>query len=164
MIQLPIGKQNKPFNTKEKRIFSSISDPRHGWLSVSIKDIKDLGIADKITRFSLMNSTRVFLEEDVDMGVFLKAAKNAGWEIEIKENYSNKASCRSYANYNQQWIKQPFEIGRTVYGHENEEYIVEEKNKKGWTIKATDGSKYHLPRLNPLKNIFPYRRTNEQSA
>jgi len=165
MTKLPVGKANKPFNKvtniksvkKVVKKYNYIQDPGHGWLSVSHKDIIELGIKDLISGYSYMNSTRVFLEEDGDAGIFVKAAKAMGWTIETKSSHTNnQASCRSYANYNVAWIDNPFTIGRTVYFHGSDlTAIVEEKTKTGWNLKASNGITYRVPRLNPLGRILP---------
>ena len=73
--------------TKEKRTLKFISDPGHGWLSVSLKDLKALDLIDKITSYSYITTTRAYLEEDVDASTFLKKAKGDGWEIKEKHSY-----------------------------------------------------------------------------
>ena len=45
---------------------TSFSDAGHGWLSCKIELINQLGLADKITRFSYINGKSVYLEEDCD--------------------------------------------------------------------------------------------------
>jgi hypothetical protein len=51
------------------------SDPSHGWLRVPVKKILELGIANKITRFSYVSPSGkyVYLEEDLDAGTFIDA-------------------------------------------------------------------------------------------
>jgi len=74
-----------------KRKLTFINDPGHAWLSVSLADIRALGIAEKISVYSYMSPSRAYLEEDCDASVFLSAAKAAGWEIEIKKSYNNNS-------------------------------------------------------------------------
>lgn len=50
-------------------------DAGHGWLRVKLKDIKTLGIADKISSCSYFKGEWAYLEEDCDADVFLKAYK-----------------------------------------------------------------------------------------
>ena len=64
-----------------------ISTPGHGYLKADIKQLEELGIADKITAFSYvsLNGKTIYLEEDCDMGVFLDAlGKQKG--VERNEN------------------------------------------------------------------------------
>ena len=53
--------------------YSILTDPSHGWLQVSIFEASELQILDKISRFSYIDNNYVYLEEDADLGVFLKA-------------------------------------------------------------------------------------------
>ena len=61
--------------------YAFFSDPSHGWLKVSIEEIKQLGIAPEISRFSYISSDRkyAYLEEDSDMQLFLNAVLEADW-------------------------------------------------------------------------------------
>jgi len=138
-----------------KKSFSYIQDPGHGWLSVSHEDIIATGVKSLISPYSYMNSTRVFLEEDRDMSIFLDAAKILGWDVELKSSTVDKTSIRGYAVYNQEWIDNPFIVGRIVYLLNGIEATVSEKTTKGWNIKASSGQIYRLPRLNPLARILP---------
>ena len=169
-MSLPIGQQNTVLNkvveikTKEKKKFNYIQDGGHGWLSVSHEDVKTLGIKDKITSSSYMNGTRVFLEEDYDMGIFLKAADVFGWDVEIKHSHVDKASCRSYGSYNVEWIDSPFTVGRFVYFYDGQEAMVKEKTKKGWNLESAKGLIYRVSKLNPLSRIVPSKLTIEKAV
>jgi hypothetical protein len=76
-------------------------DPGHGWLAVKKSELIDLGIADKISRFSYEKGKTVYLEEDQDMRTFILAFENKyGQGPAIRTNYVNKRSpIRSYKNY-----------------------------------------------------------------
>ena len=52
-----------------------ITDPAHGWLTVSLAELQDLGIADDITPFSYINTSKgvAYLEEDCDALRFIRA-------------------------------------------------------------------------------------------
>ena len=60
------------------KVFTKHNDAGHGWLEVSYKDITDLNIQNEISEFSYINKTieSIFLEEDCDMTLFMKAYKN----------------------------------------------------------------------------------------
>lgn len=75
-----------------KRSLTFHADPSHAWLEVSLSDIQALGIGDKISRYSYIKGDRVFLEEDCDASVYLDKAKGEGWEISIKESYTDHES------------------------------------------------------------------------
>ena len=77
-----------------------LSDSQHGWLSVKLADIKTLGIAADISHYSYIRGKSAYLEEDQDAGIFLNAARSAGWQVTYTESYSDKQSpIRSYARY-----------------------------------------------------------------
>ena len=48
-------------------------DASHGWLQVDRRELISLEIEDKITVFSYQKDHLVFLEEDLDMGVYIDA-------------------------------------------------------------------------------------------
>ncbi len=61
------------------------SDAGHGWLKVSRKVLKDLGIEKLITGFSYQKDNNVYLEEDLDMTTFIDALKEHHIEYTINE-------------------------------------------------------------------------------
>ena len=81
------------------------SDPGHGWLAVKRAELENLGIIDKISSYSYQKGKMVYLEEDCDMGTFIKAKINANeWTEEnlqhfIKESYRDYTPIRSYQNF-----------------------------------------------------------------
>lgn len=87
------------------RNLNMISDPGHGWLSISMKDLVELDIVDQISNCSRFNKGRVYLEEDCDAFVYLKAARAAGWEVKINDKYQEKTPLRSYPSYTKENIK-----------------------------------------------------------
>jgi len=80
-----------------------MSDPAHGWLSVSRKDLKTFGIEDQISESSYQKGNRVYLEEDCDAGIFLNAAKENGFEIIIDESFTNK---KHWIRYQERYRKE----------------------------------------------------------
>lgn len=81
-----------------KTVYNYYTDPGHGWLKVTIDELKELNILDQISSYSYTRKNNVYLEEDCDMGIFMKAKPNA---IKLKEHYSNKSSkIRSYNRVN----------------------------------------------------------------
>ena len=50
------------------------TDPGHGWLEVPIKDCARIGLSlDDFSEYSYRDGNTLFLEEDCDMAVFIKA-------------------------------------------------------------------------------------------
>lgn len=78
---------------------TTYSDPGHGFARVSHKIIRELGIAEQISRCSYMNVKYVYLEEDCDLTLFMNACKDK-YNVTFNEKYAdNLASCRSYSTY-----------------------------------------------------------------
>ena len=55
------------------KTFKFYSDCQHGWLAVKMSVIQELGIGNLITPYSYMKGATAYLEEDQDVGTFLKA-------------------------------------------------------------------------------------------
>lgn len=65
-------------------------DHAHGWIAVSKVELRLLGILDKISRYSYHDDATVYLEEDSDFWVWLKARADRGWERPpIDERFSD---------------------------------------------------------------------------
>ena len=58
------------------RTFKFYADPGHAWLEVTRQELRAAGIAAEISKFSYADpvSNKVYLEEDADAGIFLRAA------------------------------------------------------------------------------------------
>ena len=79
------------------------SDPSHGWAKVPIKILKELGIADKISRYSYKRGDMAYLEEDLDMGIYIDKLKEQGFEPSFKEHHTDRSSrIRNYIPYTQE--------------------------------------------------------------
>jgi hypothetical protein len=76
------------------------TDPSHGWLEVPIAEVRRLGIADKVSRYSYRKGKNAYLEEDCDYTLWHDAKKAAGEEYKIREVNSNFDSViRAYEAY-----------------------------------------------------------------
>ncbi len=76
------------------------TDPGHGWVSVKLQTLIDLGIADKISYYSYMRGSSAYLEEDCDLGLLYQACDSRGLKIDLTTKHTNKRSpIRSYATY-----------------------------------------------------------------
>ena len=82
-----------------KTIYYFHSDPRHAWLAVKRAELIRLNILNKISGCSYQNGQTVYLEEDCDAGVFLKAKEAASEIVEIKEKYQENTPIRHYPNF-----------------------------------------------------------------
>ena len=85
--------------------YTFYNDPGHAWLKVPAVELAYLSVVNKISGYSYINGCNVYLEEDCDAGVFLKArfpgipASEVG-QKHIKDVHTNNQSpIRSYAPY-----------------------------------------------------------------
>jgi hypothetical protein len=80
--------------------FRYITDPGHGWVEVPFSLIKKLGIAEKVSTYSYVCGTYVYLEEDCDAAVFVDAYKQEfGHEPTMAWEYEEHTRIRKYAHY-----------------------------------------------------------------
>ncbi len=78
-----------------KKQFDYIVDPGHGWVKVPLMLLIELGIAEKITRFSYYNNGQVYLEEDCDAPQFAGAfASRFGFEPKLRERVARERRSR----------------------------------------------------------------------
>jgi hypothetical protein len=76
------------------------TDPGHGWVSVKLQTLIDLGIADKVSYYSYMRGSSAYLEEDCDLGLLYQACDSRGLKIDLTTKHTNKRSpIRSYTTY-----------------------------------------------------------------
>lgn len=82
--------------------FKFHSDAGHGWLAVKFDMLVDLSIQTKISGCSYVKNKTVYLEEDCDMGMFIKAYqekyKNKPEIVDLNNNY-DRSPIRSFNNY-----------------------------------------------------------------
>ena len=136
---------------KQKK-YTYIHTHGHGYLSVSIKEIKRLNLTDKVSIFSKIDLTRVYLEEDCDMPLFLETKKSLGEDYQIKNSYRDIPQLLFGGEYQPHYIKYPIKIGSTVTNNDLR-YRVIDINKK---IIATNGiSRFAAPKSNPYKYLAP---------
>jgi hypothetical protein len=76
----------------QTRTLTFLSDPGHGWLAVPYSDLMALKIIESVSTYSYHDKRHglVWLEEDCDAGLYLQAAKAAGWQITINETNTNQ--------------------------------------------------------------------------
>jgi len=76
------------------------TDPGHGWVSVKLQTLIDLGIADKISTYSYIRGNSAYLEEDCDLGLLFATCDAIGLKIDlITKHTNNRSPIRSYATY-----------------------------------------------------------------
>tara|TARA_Y100000034_G_scaffold33928_1_gene41545 strand:+ start:41106 stop:41393 length:288 start_codon:yes stop_codon:yes gene_type:complete len=80
--------------------FNAYSDPGHAWVKVKRDLLLDLGIEDRISRYSYQKGEYCYLEEDADLDLFVKTLKSKGIEYKFSEHSTNRRSrIRSYYPY-----------------------------------------------------------------
>lgn len=82
------------------------SDNSHGWLAVKIKELEELGIADKITHYSYMKGDMAYLEEDQDLNTYILAIRKKYPNLKTASDFNfnrveqgNSSPIRNYASY-----------------------------------------------------------------
>lgn len=80
------------------------TDPQHGWAKVSLSELFNLEIHDKISTYSYIRSNEkysyAYLEEDCDLSTYIKALDAKGIQYKFKTLHTNKSSkIRSYSRY-----------------------------------------------------------------
>lgn len=68
------------------------ADPGHGWLEVSIDELERLCITDQISPYSYRKGDLVYLEEDCDLSVFLRAKEARNERVKLREVNTNHDS------------------------------------------------------------------------
>jgi len=82
--------------------FDLISDPGHAWIKVPVRLLVDLGIADRISRYSYHLGRFAYLEEDLDLSVFFNAYRDRfGFDPAIRERVARerRSRVRGYRPY-----------------------------------------------------------------
>ena len=61
------------------------SDGGHGWLRVDRKMLMRLGVAAEVSDCSYEHAEEVYLEEDCDAPLFIRAMEAAGYSVAVRE-------------------------------------------------------------------------------
>lgn len=135
-----------------------VSDAAHGWYSVPIKDLHLFNLIDEISRYSYMDTHRVYLEEDRDAPLYFDALRKAGTPYEIVEatgntRYTKDGKCyvRYRAPYDPEWVRKPLQVGRLVYCKQDRKIRqVTGRTKTHWVLDNV----YLVANRNPFKDIL----------
>lgn len=84
---------------KQGRHFTYLEDPGHGYLIITHAELLFFGLAYKISPYSYMDETFVYLEEDLDAVLFFKAFKARYGFFEYTTKHVNHAHCRDKEGY-----------------------------------------------------------------
>lgn len=76
------------------------TDPGHGWIKVSLKELEKYDLMDKISTYSYIRKDYAYLEEDGDANIYVRKLASVGIEAKLKIFNSNKSSkIRSYERF-----------------------------------------------------------------
>ena len=76
------------------------TDPGHGWIKVSLKELEKYDLMDKISTYSYIRKDYAYLEEDGDANIYVRKLASVGIEAKLKILNSNKSSkIRSYERF-----------------------------------------------------------------
>ncbi len=67
-------------------------DPGHGWAAVPHYLLKELGIENDVSVFSYIDGAFVYLEEDCDLSLLMRAAEKQGRVIQLMEQHTDEES------------------------------------------------------------------------
>lgn len=88
---------------KNMATFKAYADSGHAWVAVKRSLLSELGVLDKISRFSYQSKTgqTIYLEEDCDAGLFVNAYKEKyNTAPRFVEQFTNSRSpIRSYPQF-----------------------------------------------------------------
>lgn len=87
----------------KNKYYSFCSDAGHGWVKVPLKEIKSLGIAHKITKYSYMRKDMAYLEEDCDLAMLFKALESVNVFPVLRASKSRgerSSRIRGYISFN----------------------------------------------------------------
>ena len=87
-----------------KRTYIFYNDASHAWMAVTKEDINKLKFKYRISSCSYIFKETIYLEEDCDAPLFLKEAKNNGWDITIKEHHKDRPDIRNLCPYDSRYI------------------------------------------------------------
>ena len=76
-----------------------ITDPGHGWIEVSRAEINRLCIEDQISNYSYQHADMVYLEEDCDATVFIRAKEARKEPVQYFEIHQENTFVRNLPRF-----------------------------------------------------------------
>lgn len=93
--------------------FNSYTDAGHGWAKVPRSILEELGIAEMVSRCSYQRGDDVYLEEDADLTLFVRAfVGKHGFEPQFKNHNSDRSKIRGYESYEYMTADKKLELAR----------------------------------------------------
>lgn len=136
-----------------QKTYTLIHTPGHGYLCISIKELKRLNLTDKISEGSYMNLTRAYLEEDCDLRLFIDAKKILNEEVNMKSSYRDVRDIVPGSYYNPEHIHNPIQLN-SIVTNGKDTFKVVQINKKQIVIE-NDCGLFGVPISNPYRYIRP---------
>ena len=82
------------------KTYTFYSDPSHGWLEVSKKELQELSILKNVSEYSYINQDMIYLEEDSDASIFINSYKSKyGMNPKIYEPIQDNNDIRNYSRF-----------------------------------------------------------------
>lgn len=82
------------------KTYTFYSDPSHGWLEVSKKELQELSILKNVSEYSYINQDMIYLEEDSDASIFINSYKlKYGMNPKIYEPIQDNNNIRNYNRF-----------------------------------------------------------------
>lgn len=135
----------------KKLKLTQFSDGGHSWLAVKRKLLIKLNILEKISGYSYQKGETVYLDEDCDLAIFLKAYFKGEilcewWnQFDIKKSYQNNSPIRSYYPFNPKPI--PVIESGTRFNLYGNEFKALRKDGKNWICEKTGDAMAQLYRI-----------------
>ena len=130
-----------------QKTFPSYSDPQHGWAKVPRSLLVELNILSEITSCSYQRGQFVYLEEDCDLGTFIKAYEAAtGSKPSFKSSWTNNQSrIRGYDNFSPKAVPvdpKALEAGHEVKVYGNVYTLLIRRSSTTWVVENNEGKRY----------------------
>ena len=139
------------------RLFHFSHHEDQAWLSVSLRDVKRLGIAHRISQHSRMSVTRVYLDGETDGAMLYRVASIENIVIECKTRRVDATnSIRKHALYNAYWVFNPIAIGSVVtLAKEMVRIVAKDSTHYFIAIHGYCEPRYRIPTSNPYRYVLP---------
>ena len=85
--------------SKTIKSFNFHQDAGHGWLCVKRKALEDADLLNQVSDYSYQRGETVYLEEDSDMGIWVKHLKANGIQYALKYKHAKNDYPSPIRNY-----------------------------------------------------------------
>ena len=130
---------------KAKHItLNSYSDAGHGWAKVPVKLLQELDLINEISKYSYINGSFAYLEEDCDLVKFVLKIQSMNWTWTFINHSSIRSSVRNYDSFSAQAVKNhskvPAKGMRVAHGDDVYELLMP-LNRGAWMVRLViDGN------------------------